>query len=65
MLVKLPATSFVFLDHPTIPKTTNELEATFSHLGQRWIRHKGLKKERWESFLKWFTYFYNKEKSGR
>jgi len=65
MLVKLPATSFVFLDHPTMPKTTNELEATFSHLGQRWIRHKGLKKERWESFLKWFTYFYNKEKSGR
>lgn len=65
MLVKLPKTSFVFLDHPTMPKTTNELEATFGHLGQRWLRHKGLKRERWESFLKWFTYFYNKEKMDR
>ena len=62
MMTKLPKTSFVFLDHPTMPKTTNELEATFGHLGQRWLRHKGLKKERWEPFLRWFTYFYNKEK---
>lgn len=62
ILIKLPETSFVFLTHPTMPKTTNEIEATFGHVGQRWLRHKGLKKERWESFLKWFVYYYNEEK---
>ena len=60
IMLKLPKTSFKFLKHPTMPKTTNEIEATFGHIGQRWLRHKGLKKTRWESFLKWFTYFYNK-----
>jgi hypothetical protein len=63
MMVRLPKTSFKFLDHSTMPKTTNELEATFGHVGQRWLRHKGLKRQRWESFLKWFTYFYNKDKT--
>ena len=61
ILMKLPDTSFVFLTHPTMPKTTNEIEATFGHIGQRWLRHKGLKKERWESFLKWFAYYYNQK----
>lgn len=62
ILIKLPKTSFKFLDHPTMPKTTNEIEATFGHIGQRWLRHKGLKKTRWESYLKWFVYYYNIEK---
>ena len=45
-----------------MPKTTNEIEATFGHLGQRWLAHRGLKTERWESFMKWFVYFYNLQK---
>lgn len=61
IMIKLPKTSFKFLKHPTMPKTTNEIEATFGHMGQRWIRHKGLKRDRWESFLKWFSYYYNKK----
>lgn len=61
IMIKLPKTSFKFLTHPTMPKTTNEIEATFGHIGQRWLRHKGLKKTRWESYLKWFTYYYNKK----
>lgn len=61
IMAKLPKTSFKFLDHPTMPKTTNEIEATFGHIGQRWLRHRGLKKTRWESFLKWFTYYYNQK----
>ena len=61
ILMKLPETSFVFLTHPTMPKTTNEIEATFGHIGQRWLRHKGLKKSRWENYLKWFTYYYNQK----
>lgn len=62
ILIKLPKISFKFLDHPTMPKTTNEIEATFGHIGQMWLRHKGLKKTRWESYLKWFVYYYNFEK---
>lgn len=62
ILQELPHTSFKFLDHPLMPKTTNELEAQFGHLGKRWLTHRGLKTEKWESFMKWFVYFYNKDK---
>src|SRR5260221_8887485 len=62
ILQDLPETSFKFLDHPLMPKTTNELEAQFGHLGKRWLSHRGLKTERWESFMRWFVYFYNQEK---
>lgn len=62
ILVSLPHTSFKFLNNPLMPKTTNELEAQFGHLGKRWLAHRGLKKERWEKFLQWFVYFYNHEK---
>lgn len=62
ILRSLPQTSFKFLDHPLMPKTTNELEAQFGHLGKRWLAHRGLKTERWETFMRWFVYFYNQEK---
>lgn len=61
-LQELPQTSFEFLDHPLMPKTTNELEAQFGHLEKRWLSHRGMKRERWKDFLKWFVYFYNDEK---
>jgi len=52
--------SFVFLDHPLLPKTTNELEATIGNLSMKHLIHRGLKQERTEAFLKWYIYFYNK-----
>ncbi len=61
-LRSLPKTSFKFLDHPLMPKTTNELEAQFGHLGKRWLSHRGLKTEKWEPFMRWFVYFYNQDK---
>ena len=61
-LQELPEASFKFLDHPLMPKTTNELEAQFGHVGKRWLSHRGMKRERWKDFLKWFVYFYNQEK---
>lgn len=61
-LQELPYTSFKFLDYPLMPKTTNELEAQLGHLGKRWLSHRGMKRERWKDFLKWFVYFYNQEK---
>lgn len=62
ILLTLPRISFTFLDYPLMPKTTNELEAQFGHLAKRWLAHRGLKKERWENFMKWFVYFYNQKK---
>ncbi len=62
ILQSLPQTSFKFLDYPLMPKTTNELEAQFGHLGKRWLSHRGLKTERWERFMRWFVYFYNNDK---
>ena len=62
ILRSLPTTSFKFLDHPFMPKTTNELEAQFGHLGKRWLSHRGLRTETWEQFMKWFVYFYNQDK---
>lgn len=62
VLVSLPQSSFKFLDHPLMPKTTNEIEAQFGHLGKRWLAHRGLKRKRWEAFMRWFVYFYNCEK---
>lgn len=62
ILQSLPDTSFKFLNYPLMPKTTNELEAQFGHLGKRWLAHRGLKTETWEQFMKWFVYFYNQDK---
>lgn len=62
ILTSLPDTSFKFLDSPLMPKTTNELEAQFGHLGKRWLSHRGLKTEKWQHFMKWFVYFYNQDK---
>lgn len=65
ILQSLPHTSFKFLDHPLMPKTTNEIEASFGHLGKRWLSHRGLKTEKWESFMNWFVYLYNNDKLSR
>lgn len=61
ILVSLPNTSFKFLDHPLMPKTTNELEGTISVLSRKHNIHRGLKRERVKSFIKWFIYFYNRK----
>lgn len=61
ILVSLPDTSFKFLSHPLMPKTTNALEGSISNISQKHIIHKGLKRERVNSFIKWFVYFYNRK----
>lgn len=60
ILVSLPDTSFKFLDHPLLPKTTNELEGSISVLSRKYQIHKGLKRDRIPSFIQWFIYFYNR-----
>lgn len=61
ILVSLPDTSFRFLDHPLMPKTTNELEGSISVLSRKQNIHKGLRRERVKPFLYWFIYFYNRK----
>ncbi len=61
--------SFTFIDYSCLPRTTNQIEAQFGHLGRRFLAHRGLRNTRWESFLKWFVFFYNekidkREKNG-
>lgn len=62
ILLTAPDYSFTFLTHHLMPKTTNEIEAQFGHLGKRWLAHRGLKRHRWTSFLNWFVYLYNQDK---
>ena len=59
-LVSAPDFCFKFLDHPLMPKTTNEIEGQFSAISKKSLVHIGLKREKIQSFLKWFIYFYNK-----
>ncbi|MBI5465275.1 transposase [Candidatus Gottesmanbacteria bacterium] len=61
ILVSIADTSFKFLDRPLMPKTTNELEGSISVLARKHLIHKGLKRERVKSFLRWFIYFYNRK----
>jgi hypothetical protein len=60
ILVSASESSFTFLDHPTMPRTTNELEAQIGVLVQKHIIHRGLKQQRIPQFIKWFIYFYNR-----
>lgn len=61
LLDSIYAHSFIFLDYPHLPKTTNEIEAQFGHLGKRWLAHRGMKHTRWEHFMDWFVFFYNEQ----
>lgn len=61
ILVSTPDYCFKFLDHPLIPKTTNELEGSISVLSRKHNIHKGLRRDRVTSFIKWFIYFYNRK----
>lgn len=62
LLRSIPDTSFKFLDHYLIPKTTNGLEGLFSVIRRKWRNHPGLSKKRWKQFLSWYIYFYNQDK---
>ncbi len=54
--------SFEFTKYQSLPKTTNQIESIFSVIRRRFLTHRGLKKERWRSFLSWYIFFWNKNK---
>ncbi|GHT16769.1 hypothetical protein AGMMS4956_19780 [Bacteroidia bacterium] len=53
---------FHYLDNPRIPKTTNGLESFFGHLKQNISLHRGLSKEHYRNYLKWYIYYKSNEK---
>lgn len=48
---------FLYLDHPGLERDTNGLESEFSHLKEKLRRHRGLKRDRKISFVKWYLHF--------
>lgn len=52
---------FHFLDNPDIPKSTNALESFFGHLKQNIAIHRGLSKEHYKNYIKWYLYFKSNE----
>lgn len=52
---------FHYLDNPDIPKSTNALESFFGHLKQNISLHRGLSKEHYRNYIKWYLYFKSNE----
>ena len=48
---------FHYLDNDKIPSTTNSIEGYFSHLKSDINFHRGLSKEHFRNFLRWYVYF--------
>jgi len=48
---------FHYLDNPNIPKSTNSLEAFFGHLKTNLRIHRGLSKEHFKAYVKWYLFF--------
>lgn len=53
---------FLYLKHPSLPKTNNSLEGSFSPLDYFVRKHKGLKKEKLSQFIFWLLVFKLSEK---
>jgi transposase-like protein len=50
---------FHYLENPRIPKSTNGLESFFGHLKQNISLHRGLSKEHFRNYLKWYLFYKN------
>jgi len=53
---------FQYLENPRIPKTTNGLESFFGHLKQNVSIHRGLSKDHYKNYIKWYLFFKSNEK---
>ena len=57
MLIKALPWMFRYLDDPGVSFTTNGLEGYFSRLKSHYRQHRGLKKEKLNSYFNWYFYF--------
>ena len=52
---------FHYLDNADIPKSTNALESFFGHLKQNISIHRGLSKQHYKNYIKWYLFFRSNE----
>jgi len=52
---------FHYLDNADIPKSTNALESFFGHLKQNIRIHRGLSKQHYKNYIKWYLFFRSNE----
>ena len=52
---------FHYLDNPDIPKSTNAVESFFGHLKTNLRQHRGLSKEHFKEYVKWFLFLKNNQ----
>ena len=50
---------FHYLDNPDIPKSNNAIESFFGHLKTNLRQHRGLSKEHFKDYIKWYLFFKN------
>jgi DNA-directed RNA polymerase subunit F len=50
---------FAYLNDPSIPYSSNEIEGYFSHLKEKVTLHRGLSFENKKNFIKWYIHFKN------
>ena len=50
---------FHYLDNPDIPKSTNALESFFGHMKTNLRQHRGLSKEHFKNYVKWYLFLKN------
>ena len=50
---------FSYTMHPNIPKTNNSLESFFGHLKDNLRLHRGLSKEHFKDFVKWYLFLHS------
>ena len=55
---------FHYLNNTRIPRTTNCLEGFFSHLKDDISFHRGLSREHFRNFLRWYIWFKNQTGTG-
>jgi len=55
---------FHYLNDKRIPKTTNTLESFYSRLKSDYRKHRGLTERHKISYLNWYCYFQNKQKTN-
>lgn len=52
---------FHYLENCDIPKSTNSLESFFGHLKTNLRAHRGLSREHFKNYIKWFLFFKNNQ----
>jgi len=59
MIKKAISSMFHFLDNPSIPKSTNNLESFFGHLKDTLSIHRGLSRLNRKAFILWYLHYKN------